>query len=105
MTMDMVAMDTMDTVMARGLPMLKQLLLLVMDMDMEVMVIMDMVMERDLPMLDMVMVMDMDMDTVMDMVMVMDTMVEQQHNMKNKPQISDTEMDSSESSHVRHQIK
>merc|ERR1739838_1056962 len=45
------------------------------------------------------------MDTVMDMVMVKDTMVEQQHNMKNKPQISDTEMDSSESSHVRHQIK
>merc|ERR1739838_1026465 len=63
-------------------------------MDMEVMVILDMVMD-----------MDMDMDTVMDMVMVKDTMVEQQHNMKNKPQISDTEMDSSESSHVRHQIK
>merc|ERR1719420_1806235 len=95
MVMDM-AMVTMD-MMARGLLMLSQLLLLmpsqlpllsqdmdimVMDMVMDMAMDMDMVtmdtMARDLLSQDMdIMVMDMDMDMVMDMAMVMDTMVKQ----------------------------
>merc|ERR1712154_699603 len=84
LAMDMVAMDTMDT-MARGL------LMLSLDMDMDMDMVMDMAMDmvmatmdtmaRDLLMLSLVMdIMAMDMDTmdmVMDMAMDMDITVKQ----------------------------
>merc|ERR1712168_788157 len=87
LAMDMVAMDTMDT-MARGLLMLC-LVMDIMDMDMDMDIVMDMAMvmatmdtmARDLLMLSLVMdIMAMDMDTmdmVMDMAMDMDITVKQ----------------------------
>merc|ERR1712106_1206270 len=111
MDMDMVDMVIMD-IMARGLLMLRPLLLLsqdmVMDMDMAMVMVMDMdIMARGLLMpdmaMDMVMGMAMDMDMVMVMDMVMDTMVKQQLFECSK--ISVKEVDWSESSQKRHKIK
>merc|ERR1711892_927898 len=108
MVMVMADMAIMD-IMARGLLMPRQLLLLSMDMVMDMamvdMVIMD-TMARGLLMPDMDMVAtDMVMATAMDMDMVMgmDTMVKQQ--LFNCSKSSVKEVDSSESSQKRHTIK
>merc|ERR1712106_349961 len=134
MDMDMVDMDTMDT-MARGLLMPNQLLLLSQDMDMVTDMAMDTVM--DMAMVDMVimdtmargmlmpsqgmamvmdMVMDMDMvamdmvmamDMDMDMVMVMDMVMDTmvKQQLFNCSKSSVKEVDLSESSQKRHKIK